>query len=145
MRATLFALASAAVAVPIHAVVYNVSTCDEFLAIDDRVATGLAITSKAVDCSTYTSFIVRNAMTVTATVPEVTLSNFSLQVLGELTIEPDVIFQIVDQEVSCLHIPRSPHELSFGVSKFGVVSSQVGLGDSTSLLNTNLNLNTVQD
>lgn len=87
---------------------------------------------------TYTSFLVRNTMTIRATVPEVILSNFSLQVLKELTVEPDVVFQSVDQEVSCLRmVPRSPDVFSFGVCKFGVVSSQLGLGDSASLFNTN--------
>ncbi len=44
----------------------------------------------------------RNTMTLKASVPAVEFSNFSLEVLGELTIEPDVVFSGVVEQVVLL-------------------------------------------
>lgn len=99
----LFALISTIFAVRVQGIVYDVASCDELRAVDDDIATGLTITADAIDCSVYTRFRVRNGMIITATVPEVTFSNFSLKVLGDLTVEPGVVFQSVYNEVSPFH------------------------------------------
>ena len=90
------------------AVEYTVSTCAELADADDTLATGLTIESSTFSCDEYTRFRVRNTMILKATVPTVEFSNFSLKVLGELTVEPDVTFTGVVEEVRdvcrCTHL-----------------------------------------
>lgn len=95
-----FALIIALVAAtPAGAVEYTLSTCADLADVDDTLATGLTIDSTAFACDEYTRFRVRNTMTLKATGPSVEFSNFSLKVLGELTVEPDVVFSGVAGEV----------------------------------------------
>lgn len=89
---------AAILAVPAAAVEYTVTTCAELADIDDTSVTALTIGSSTFACDEYTRFRVRNTMTLKATVPEVEFGNFSLKVLGDLTVEPDVMFNgVVDQ------------------------------------------------
>ncbi len=60
---------------------------------------GLTIDTSTFSCDEYTRFRVRNTMTLKASVPAVEFSNFSLKVLGELTVEPDVVFSGVVEQV----------------------------------------------
>lgn len=83
-----------------RAVEYEIASCDDLSSVDDRTVTALTITSDTIACGTYTRFPVRNTLTIKATVPDVTFSNFSLKVLGNLTVEPDVTFQDVVDAVS---------------------------------------------
>ena len=88
---------------PAAAVEYTVSTCAELASVDDTLATGLTIDSSTFACDEYTRFRVRNTMTLKATGTAVDFSNFSLKVLGELTVEPDVTFTGVVQQVQHIH------------------------------------------
>ncbi|CAN0399321.1 unnamed protein product, partial [Ectocarpus sp. 12 AP-2014] len=66
--------------------------------VDDTQATGLTIDASTFACDEYTRFRVRNSMVLKATAPAVDFGNLSLKVLGELTVEPGVMFNgIVDQ------------------------------------------------
>lgn len=83
---------------PASAVEYTVSRCADLADVDNNLATVLTIDSNTFVCDEYTRFRVRNAMTLKATGPAVEFSNFSLKILGELTVEPDVVFTgVVDQ------------------------------------------------
>eukprot|EP00903_Cladosiphon_okamuranus_P012904 g12048.t1 len=93
------ALLAALLAAPAAAVEYTVSTCADLADVDDTVTTGLTINRSTFSCDEYTRFRVRNTMTLKATIPAVQFSNFSLKVLGELTVEPAVNFTGVVEEV----------------------------------------------
>ncbi|CAM9197805.1 unnamed protein product, partial [Ectocarpus sp. 6 AP-2014] len=85
-------------AAPAAAVEYMVTTCADLADVDDTEVTGLTIDANTFACDEYTRFRVRNSMTLKATVSAVEFGNFSLKVLGELTVEPDVTFNgVVDQ------------------------------------------------
>eukprot|EP00903_Cladosiphon_okamuranus_P012900 g12044.t1 len=90
---------AALLAAPAAAVEYTVSTCGDLADVDDTLATGLTIESSSFVCDEYTRFRVRNTMTLKATVPTVEFGNFSLKVLGDLTVEPDVVFEDVVEQV----------------------------------------------
>ena len=98
--ASSFAFIAALLAAPAAAVEYTVKTCAELADVDDTLATILTIDSSTFGCDDYTRFRVRNVMTLKSPVAEVEFVNFSLKVLGELTVEPDVTFAGVFEEVS---------------------------------------------
>ena len=100
------ALIAAALASTVSAVEYAVKTCADLAGVDDTLVTGLTIESSTFDCDEYTRFRVRNTMSLKATVPTVQFSNFSLKVLGDLSVEPDVVFTGVEDEVSTYYCPR---------------------------------------
>ena len=80
------------------------------------MTTSLVIKASPFVCDEYTRFRVRNGMTLAATVPEVLFSNFSLKVVGgDLTVEPDVVFNDVLEQVralfGCVYLyPLPPHD-----------------------------------
>lgn len=82
-----------------NAVGYEVASCADLSLVDEDTVTVLTVTSSTLVCSKYTRFRVRNGMILSAVVPEVTFSNFAFKVLGELTVEPDVIFKDVYLQV----------------------------------------------
>lgn len=92
-------LIAAFLAAPATAIEYTVTTCGDLADVDDTLATGLTIDNSTFACDEYTRFRVRNTMSLKATVPAVEFSNFSLKVLGELTVEPDVDFTGVVEQV----------------------------------------------
>ena len=94
-----FALVSALLTTPAVAVEYMVSSCAELADVDDTLATVLTIDASTFACDEYTRFRVRNTMILKATGTAVAFSNFSLKVLGELTVEPDVAFTGVVEQV----------------------------------------------
>ncbi|CAM9828349.1 unnamed protein product, partial [Hapterophycus canaliculatus] len=98
--ATSLTLIAILLAGPAAAVEYTVQTCADLSDVDDTLATVLTIDSSTFVCDEYTRFRVRNTMTLKATVSSVDFSNFSLKVLGELTVEPDVLFSGVVDQVS---------------------------------------------
>eukprot|EP00903_Cladosiphon_okamuranus_P018941 g17419.t1 len=81
------------------AIEYTVATCADLADVDDKLVTGLNIDSSTFVCDEYTRFRVRNTMTLKATGPAVAFSNFSMKVLGALTVEPDVSFTGVVRQV----------------------------------------------
>ncbi|CAN0041719.1 unnamed protein product, partial [Ectocarpus sp. 8 AP-2014] len=98
MKPASLAAITSLLAAPAAAVEYTVTTCANLADVDDTRVTGLTIDTSTFACDEYTRFRVRNAMTLKATVPAVEFGNFSLKVLGELTVEPDVTFKgVVDQ------------------------------------------------
>ena len=91
---------SAVLASTASAVEYTVASCAELDEADDTAITSLVITASPFECDEYTRFRIRNGMTLTATVPEVVFSDFSLKVVaGNLTVEPDVVFTGVFEQV----------------------------------------------
>ncbi|CAN0364039.1 unnamed protein product, partial [Ascophyllum nodosum] len=89
----------AALASTAAAIEYTLAPCADLSAVDDTVATYLVITASPFSCDEYTRFRVRNGMTLTATVSGVVFSNFSRQVVGgDLTVEPDVVFNDVFEQ-----------------------------------------------
>eukprot|EP00903_Cladosiphon_okamuranus_P007798 g7547.t1 len=118
-----FARIIAALVAATHAsaVEYTVSTCADLADVDDSLATGLTIDSAAFACDEYTRFRVRNTMTLKATGPSVEFSNFSLKVLGELTVEPNVIFSGVEGEEKnggVLNVAEGAKATFMGASEF---------------------------
>ena len=95
------AAVAALLAAPAAAIEYTVSSCADLADVDDTLATGLTIDSSTFACEEYTRFRVRNTLTLKATGPAVEFSNFSLKVLGELVVEPDVTFLGVVEQVPC--------------------------------------------
>lgn len=95
------ALVAALLAVlsPSAAIEYTVKTCAELADVDDTLVTSLVIDSSTFVCDEYTRFRVRNGMFLKATGSSVAFSNFAMKVLGELTVEPDVAFTGVNDEV----------------------------------------------
>ncbi|CAN0215543.1 unnamed protein product [Scytosiphon promiscuus] len=93
------ALIATLLAGPANAVEYTVQTCADLADVDDTLATLLTIDSSTFACDEYTRFRVRNTMTLKATGASVEFSNFSLKVLGGLTVEPDVTFTGVVEQV----------------------------------------------
>ncbi|CAM9828624.1 unnamed protein product [Pylaiella littoralis] len=93
-------VAAIALAAPAMALEYIVTTCADLADVDDTLATSLTINSGTFACDEYTRFRVRNTMTLKSSVAgEVEFSNFSLKVLGDLTVEPDVTFTGVVEQV----------------------------------------------
>lgn len=86
----------------VKATAYEVASCADLASIDTSTITALTVTSSAFECSEYTNFHVRNTMTLSATVPAVTFSNFALEVLGELSVDMDVVFSNVYNQVGLL-------------------------------------------
>ena len=87
----------------VAAVECSVGSCADLMAVDETSLTSLLIvTSSPIECEDYLRFVVRNNMTLTATVPEVVLSNIALKIKGGLTveIEPDIVFKDVFEVVS---------------------------------------------
>ncbi|CBN76928.1 asn/thr-rich large protein family protein [Ectocarpus siliculosus] len=98
MKPCSLTLIAGLLAAPAAAVEYTVATCADLADVDDTQVTGLTIDTSTFACDEYTRFPVRNSMTLKATVAAVEFGNFSLKVLGELTVEPDVTFNgVVDQ------------------------------------------------
>ena len=103
MTASLLLFVLAALASTAAAVEYTLASCADLSAVDDTVTTSLVITASPFPCDEYTRFRVRSGMTLVATVPEVVFSNFSLEVVGgDLTVEPDVVFNDVLEQVRAL-------------------------------------------
>lgn len=84
------------------AVEHTVGSCADLADVDDTTITSLTITTSPFECDEYLRFRVRNSMTLEATVPEVVFSNLSLKVLGNLTVDADVTFSDVLEQVSQL-------------------------------------------
>eukprot|EP00903_Cladosiphon_okamuranus_P014210 g13202.t1 len=132
MNTASFVLIAAILAAPATAVEYTVSTCADLADVDDTLATGLTIDSATFSCDEYTRFRVRNTMTLKATVPAVEFSNFSLKVLGELTVEPDVTFTGVVEQVAnggVLYVDEGSTATFMGTAYFlgnSVANEQLG-------------------
>ena len=86
------------------AVEYSVGSCADLIAVDETDLTSLVITSSPIECDDYVRFVVRNDMTLSATVPEVVLSNIALKIKDSLVveIEPDIVFRDVSEVVSSI-------------------------------------------
>lgn len=82
-----------------YGVDYEVASCAELAGVDDSTVTSLTVTSTPIECDSYTRFPVRNDMTIKSDLAGVVFSNFALEVLGSLTVEPDVIFYSVTDQV----------------------------------------------
>ena len=97
-----FVLAGAALSSKVSAVEYSVSSCADLVAVDETALTSLVVTSSPIECDDYLRFVVRNDMTLSATVPEVVLSNIALKVKDglDVIIEPDIVFRDVFEVVS---------------------------------------------
>lgn len=100
MKTTFFGLGLAAAVASANAIHYHVASCAELKAIDDGAVSALTITRSDFECDTYTRFRVRNDMTLKSDWAAVIFTNFALKVLGDLTVEPDVTFQNVTEQVS---------------------------------------------
>lgn len=86
------ALFSSLILSPASAAV-DVSTCEEFAAVDRSTETEVTITNAAFTCDTYTRLSIRSdGMVIKSSVGAVTFSNFALSIYGSLTVEPDVEF-----------------------------------------------------
>lgn len=86
-----------------NGVTYEVASCADLAAVDDTTVTEIALTSDTIECTDYTRFRVRNMMTLSATAADVTFSNVAFKVLGELTVQPNVVMKDVglnNEEVS---------------------------------------------
>ncbi|CAM9827986.1 unnamed protein product [Pylaiella littoralis] len=93
-------VAAIVLAAPATAIEYTVTTCADLADVDDTLATSLIVNSGTFACDEYTRFRVRNSMTLKSSVAgEVEFGNFSLKVLGDLTVEPDVTFTGVVEQV----------------------------------------------
>lgn len=99
MKTAFFGLGLAAIAGSVNGIDYEVAACAELADVDDTTVTSLTITSTPFQCDSYTRFRVRNDMLLKSDSP-VVFSNFALKVLGTLTVEPDVTFQDVTEQVS---------------------------------------------
>ncbi|CAN0384567.1 unnamed protein product, partial [Ectocarpus fasciculatus] len=98
MKSVSLTFIASLLAAPAAAVEYTVATCADLADVDDTQVTSLTVDASTFACDEYTRFRVRNSMTLKATVSAVEFGNFSLKVLGELTVEPDVMFNgVVDQ------------------------------------------------
>ena len=103
MKISLCTITSAALATTAAAVEYSVSSCADLMAaVDENALTSLVITSSPIECDDYLRFVVRNDMTLSATVPEVVLSNITLKNKNglEVVFEPDIVFRDVHEVVS---------------------------------------------
>lgn len=103
VKTTFAALASAVLSASFaQGINYNVASCADLAAVDDTTVTSLTITSSPIACEEYTRFRVRNTMTLSSTLAEVEFDNVAMKVLGELTVEPDVIFKGVTSQVRAM-------------------------------------------
>ena len=100
MNTAFFGLGLALIVASVSAIDYEVASCAELADIDDTTVTSLTITSSTFECDSYTRFRVRNDMVLKSDAA-VNFSNFALKVLGTLTVEPDVTFRGVTEQVSC--------------------------------------------
>lgn len=100
MKITWLALIGANLSAIANAIDFTVASCDDLASVDDNTVTSLTITTNPFKCEEYTRFRVRNSMVLQATSPEVVFSNFALKVTGNLTVEPDVVFVDVFEQVS---------------------------------------------
>lgn len=98
---------------PVIAMEHEVSTCAELASVDGTTATTITITSSSIECDSYTRFVVRNTLVVKATATEVTFKNFAFKVYEALTVEPNVVFQDVVNEVSYLPNLKLDHSSDF--------------------------------
>ncbi|CBJ25812.1 asn/thr-rich large protein family protein [Ectocarpus siliculosus] len=132
MKTVSLTLIASLLAAPAAAVEYTVATCADLADVDDTQVTSLTIDASTFACDEYTRFRVRNAMTLKATVPAVEFGNFSLKVLGELTVEPDVMFNgVVDQVKNggVLSVAEGATATFMGTSEFSdnsVAVKQIG-------------------
>ena len=99
MKTTFVGLGLAVVAASVNATHYNVASCSELADVDNTIVTSLNITSEYFECESYTRFPVYNNMTVWSDTGVVFI-NFALEVLGSLTVVPDVAFRDVKEQVS---------------------------------------------
>lgn len=95
----------AVVAFPAGAIHYDVASCAELGNIDNATVTSLTIINSPFECDSYTRFPVLVDLILkfdsTSTAPAaLVLTNFALQVKGTLTVDPDVVFQGVTEQVS---------------------------------------------
>lgn len=96
-------VAAAGIVSTANGVTYEVASCADLAAVDDNTVTEIALTTDTIDCSDYTRFRVRNTMTLSATASEVTFSNVAFKVLGDLTVQPNMVLKDVglnNEEVS---------------------------------------------
>lgn len=99
MKITFVGLGLAVVATAVNAIRYDVASCAELADIDSTTVTSLNITSEYFECESYTRFPVHNNMTVWSDT-SVVFINFALEVLGSLTVAPDVTFRDIKEQVS---------------------------------------------
>lgn len=78
----------------------EVSTCEEFAAVDRKTETLVTITNADFACDEYTRLSIRTNMVLESTVGKVTFSNLALKVYGSLIVQPDVVFTGVTLVVS---------------------------------------------
>ena len=99
-------VSSVVLASTVAAVEYSVGSCADLMAVDETALTSLIVTSSPIECEDYLRFVVRNDMTLSATVPEVVLSNIALEIKSGLTveIEPDIVFKDVFEVVSFCYV-----------------------------------------
>ncbi|CAM9315204.1 unnamed protein product [Ectocarpus sp. 13 AM-2016] len=132
MKPAPLAVITSLLAAPAAAVEYTVTACANLADVDDTRVTSLTIDASTFACDEYTRFRVRNSMALRATVPEVEFGNFSLKVLGDLTVEPDVTFNgVIDQVKNggVLYVAEGATATFMGTSKFSnnsVAMKQIG-------------------
>lgn len=84
----------------------DVSSCEDFAAVDRKAETEVTITNADFACTNYTRLSIKSpAMRLKSSVGAVTFSNLALSVYGALTVEPDVEFTGIELVVC----PASHH------------------------------------
>lgn len=79
----------------------DISSCEEFAALDRKTETLVTITTADFKCDEYTRLSIKSAeMVLSSSVGPVTFSNLALHVFGSLTVEPDVEFTGIEAVVS---------------------------------------------
>lgn len=120
MKTAFFGLGLAVIAASVNGMDYEVASCAELADIDDTTVTSLTITSSPFLCDSYTRFRVRNDMVLKSD-SAVEFSNFALKVLGTLTVEPDVTFQDVTEQMThggALYVERDSSATFLGAASF---------------------------
>ena len=76
------------------------------MAVDETALTSLVITASPIECDDYLRFVVRNDMTLSATVSEVILSNIALKIKDGLIVEiqPDIVFRDISDVVRTIFL-----------------------------------------
>lgn len=89
----------------------DVSSCEEFAAVDRKTETEVTITNADFSCTEYTRLSIKSpSMVLKSSVGAVTFSNLAFSVYGALTVEPDVEFTGIELVVcGILPISRSQH------------------------------------
>ena len=99
-KAATLAAVLGAIASRSHAAV-EVSSCEEFAAVDRKTETEITFTNADFKCDGYTRLSLRSPrMVLRSSVGPITFSNLALSVYGAVTVEPDVEFTGIELVVS---------------------------------------------